>query len=424
MKRRHFLIGMAGAGLAAAFFLKPEDGGADYSPYFRDLNTELKRNGFYRPQLIVDLERLDKNIEALQKGFDPDTGYRVVAKSLPCPELLAYVMEKTASRRLMAFHQPFINHMAEAFPENEILLGKPMPVESAHRFYQSLPGETPFDPGRQLQWLIDTPLRLAQYQELAQALDLRMRVNIEIDIGLHRGGVSRPDEFLDMMNRIQSDPGHLALTGLMGYDPHVVKIPGILKSSDDAYRESQTAYQEYLQLIREHHPQIDIDTLCLNGAGSPTLELHKQGTVANELSAGSCLVKPTDFDLPSLQAYSPAAYIATPVLKKLSSTRIPAIESFGEILNWWDPNTKQSFFIYGGRWMARYESPPGLQDNPLYGPSTNQHLINGSDRIKLEVDDHIFLRPTQSEFVFLQFGDLLTVRNGKIEDQWSVFGQA
>jgi D-serine deaminase-like pyridoxal phosphate-dependent protein len=36
----------------------------------------------------------------------------------------------------------------------------------------------------------------------------------------------------------------------------------------------------------------------------------------------------------------------------------------------------------------------------------------------------MFLRPTQSEFVMLQFGDLLAVADGEIVDRWPVFDQA
>jgi D-serine deaminase-like pyridoxal phosphate-dependent protein len=39
------------------------------------------------------------------------------------------------------------------------------------------------------------------------------------------------------------------------------------------------------------------------------------------------------------------------------------------------------------------------------------------------VDDHIFFRPTQSEFVMLQFGDLLVIDNNQIVDTWPVFQQ-
>ena len=73
--------------------------------------------------------------------------------------------------------------------------------------------------------------------------------------------------------------------------------------------------------------------------------------------------------------------------------------------------------------MADFESPKGLQHNSLYGASTNQAMVNGSNKIKLNVDDHIFLRPHQSEFVFLQFGDLLVVSDGKVVDQWPILKQ-
>ena len=70
--------------------------------------------------------------------------------------------------------------------------------------------------------------------------------------------------------------------------------------------------------------------------------------------------------------------------------------------------------------MAHFESPEGLRGNKLYGASTNQEIVNGSEKTRLEVDDHIFLRPTQSEFVFLQFGDLLAVKDGKIVNRWPI----
>ena len=84
---------------------------------------------------------------------------------------------------------------------------------------------------------------------------------------------------------------------------------------------------------------------------------------------------------------------------------------------------EQTFFIYGGKWLAQYESPQGLQGNGLFGTSTNQDIVNGSLKVNLNIDDHVFLRPTQSEFVFLQFGSLLTLRNKDITNQWSILKQ-
>ena len=69
----------------------------------------------------------------------------------------------------MLFHQPFINQVATAFPDTDILLGKPMPVGAAANFYGALgPGD--FNPERQLRWLLDTPERLVEYRELATGI--------------------------------------------------------------------------------------------------------------------------------------------------------------------------------------------------------------------------------------------------------------
>jgi len=423
MNRRHFLIALGGAAVASFFIFKPKDSGASYTPYFNNLNEELKKQGPFTPSMVVDLNKLDQNIKTLMTGIPEGIKYRIVAKSLPSPELLGHIMKTAQTDRLMLFHQPFISHAAEAFPNADILLGKPMPVKSAQFFYEHFSNASGFTPSKQLQWLIDTRERLSQYHSLAKTLNVKMLINVEIDVGLHRGGLKEPDGLIPILDEIINDPEHLTFSGLMGYDPHVVAIPRVIKSPETAYHDSQVIYQSFINIIKEKYPQIDITKLCLNGAGSPTISLHKSGTVINDMAAGSCLVKPTHFDIPTLQQFLPASYIATPVLKKFKDTRIPSIEGLKGLFSWWDPNMQQTFFIYGGDWMADFESPGGLQKNSLYGASTNQAMVNGSNRIKLNVDDHIFLRPHQSEFVFLQFGDLLAVQDGTIIGRWPILKQ-
>ena len=50
-------------------------------------------------------------------------------------------------------------------------------------------------------------------------------------------------------------------------------------------------------------------------------------------------------------------------------------------------------------------------------------MLNGSKAVVLEVDDYVFYRPTQSESVMLQFGDLALVRGGRIVDFWPVLDE-
>jgi D-serine deaminase-like pyridoxal phosphate-dependent protein len=83
-------------------------------------------------------------------------------------------------------------------------------------------------------------------------------------------------------------------------------------------------------------------------------------------------------------------------------------------MSFWNPNSERAFFIYGGHWLARPVSPPGLEHSPLYGRSSNQELLTGSRSVELEPDDYVFFRPTQSEAVFLQFGDIAIYEDGRI----------
>lgn len=425
MKRRRLLLGGMGLG-AAAFaggsWLRPDDGGAPHDAYFAALNRELKKNGPARPCLLVDLDRLDHNIDLVVASVArrPGRHYRIVEKSLPCPGLIEYVMRRSGSRRLMSFHQPFLNHDAAMFPDADILLGKPLPVRSVERFYRELRGG--FDPARQLQWLVDTPERVAQYLELARGLDARLRLNIEIDVGLHRGGVADPATLSGMLDAIAAEPDRLTFCGFMGYDPHVgMGVPRLLGTPPQLLARVMTVYQACVQTLRAGHPALWREDLTFNTAGSPSYRLHETESLTNDISVGTALLKPGHYELPSLAEHRPAAWIATPVLKATGPVRIPALDDRSRILSWWDVNQRGTFFVYGGHWMADYASPRGLRPNAVYGRSSNQEIVNGAASVGLAVDDHVFLRPHQSEGVLLQFGDLLAVRGARIQEQWPVF---
>jgi D-serine deaminase-like pyridoxal phosphate-dependent protein len=417
MKRRSLLLGgMAGA-LGLGAIMRPRDNGHDHDAYFQSLSSALDSAGQARPTLVVDRGLLEANIKTLMSHINDRFAYRIVAKSLPSLPLLETVMQVSGSDRLMLFHQPFVNQVATRFPNVDILLGKPMPVMAAHNFYRQFPGGD-FKPQRQLRWLLDTPERIAQYDQLAQSLGQNMQICIELDVGLHRGGVRSDEQLLVMLDQIQQSD-RLQFCGFMGYEPHIVKMP---VGDPITYRDRAVAlYQHYVDVARHYLGDAWPQNVLLNAGGSPTYQLYDQGDFPfNELSVGSCLVKPTDFDLPTLADHKPASYIATPVLKTLDTLEIPGID-LGGLQSMWDPNRARTFFTYGGFWKAKPESPRGLTNNPFFGRSTNQEMLNGSRSITLQPDDWVFLRPTQSEFVFLQFGDIAVYNKGRIIDQWPVF---
>jgi len=188
-----------------------------------------------------------------------------------------------------------------------------------------------------------------------------------------------------------------------------------------AWDESQKRYQTAWRLANELLGPQHREGLTLNTAGSPTFRLHDGKGVANEVSVGSAALMPLDFEKPLLADLLPAAFIATPVLKTWPQFRLPEGATWlSRLAQTWDPNQTRGLAIHGGHWLAEVASPEGVAASGLYGPSSNQQVMVASSRVDLQPDDHVFLRPRQSEAVLLQFGDLLVFDGQRISARWPV----
>lgn len=381
--------------------------------YFKQLNFDLKKQEVVTPQLIVDAAALKQNIQHVQVRLShaQHLKARLVVKSLASLDLLKMLSEQINTQRFMVFHQPHIISILENFAEADILLGKPMPAQAAGCFYEK---HSEWSDAK-VQWLIDTKQRLQQYLEIAQVYSICLNVNIEIDVGLHRGGVQSTQQLAEILKLIQQYPQYLKLSGLMGYDAHVTKIPAIIKKPELAYIESQQIYANYQNLIQKQFPTLWNDGLCFNGGGSPTFSFHTTESVCNDLSFGSMLLKPSDFDSDFLKALQPALWIATSVLKVLPFTQLPSMSLLDKL-----PHKSKALFIYGGYWLANYVYPKQAHPHVLYGRSSNQELVNVPKDCEIQVDDFVFLRPTQSEAIIPQFSELKIYKQHAFES-WDTF---
>ena len=385
------------------------------SKYFQQLTRDLQQQGTGTPQLILDLAQYQQNLEIVQAKIPAQLKPRLVVKSLASIPLLKLASEKLNTRRFMVFHLPHLLEMMRAFEQADILLGKPMPIHAVQGFYQNVPEQNKINDQVNIQWLIDDVERLKQYLQLAQELYLSLNLNIEIDVGLHRGGVQNQSEFIALLKLIQHNAAYLKLSGLMGYDAHVAKLPKILKSPDKSYQQSQQMYQQYKTILQQQFPDLWHEGLCFNGGGSPTFMQHCQQSVCNDLAFGSMLLKPSDFDLDNLSALKCALWIAAPILKVLPYSQIPGLEMLNHL-----PHRHKALFIYGGYWQADYIYPEKSQPHLLYGRSSNQEMLQVPRQCDIHVDDYVFLRPTQSEAIIPQFAQLYVYVEGKFI-QWQTF---
>lgn len=404
--------GLAAFGAGGLLALRSSDHGGDHDAYFKALQAELARYGLAQPVLVVDAARLDANIAVLRAAVGrAHLPLRVVVKSLPCPTLLDRVAKGLGTDRFMVFNGAMLAAMLALHPGGDYLVGKPLPAPLVAQLYATQ-GPAAL---ANVQWLVDTPERIAVYAAIARANATRMKLSFEIDVGLHRGGFADAAALTGGVKAALA-AGCFDVAGLMGYDAHVAK----LGNGDAAWADAQTRYAAAIRALGQVVPG-DPRRLTLNSAGSYTVMRHTHGTVANEVSVGSAFVKPNDFDIVENAALAPAMFIATPVIKAGHKLDLPGHSNLDGPLAFIDANTAQAVYIFGGHWLADPVSPPGLQTSDLIGLSSNQELLTGSWRVHLKPDDTVFLRPHQSEALMLQFGDLALYEGGRIGERWPVF---
>src|SRR5690606_15331838 len=173
-----------------------------------------------------------QNLEIVQAKIPAQLKPRLVVKSLASIPLLKLASEKLNTRRLMVFHLPHLLEMMRAFEQADILLGKPMPIHAVQGFYQNFPEQNKANDQSNNQWLIYDIKRLKQYLKFAQESNLQLNINIEIDVGLHRGRESSQQQIIALLKLIQQYPVDHWLSVIKGYEDHVAKLPNILISTE------------------------------------------------------------------------------------------------------------------------------------------------------------------------------------------------
>ncbi|MCB1687343.1 MAG: alanine racemase [Halioglobus sp.] len=405
---------------AVVWRVYPRDKSAPPSAYFQKLSTVLAQSRIAKPVLIIDRQRLTKNIDAVARharaiGVD----VRVAMKSLPSDPLLDAISERLGTNKMMIFSIDYLKTICLLKGYVDVLLGKPMPAMALADFYQES-ADHAYHPDTiaDIQWLVDNMERLQDYAAIAARQNLQLKVNLEIDIGIRRGGFDNTADVRTALEYVRNH-AHLEFSGFMGYEKHVYYVAFTDNSRQRLLEECLDFYQSCKRIAREvFGDTLPVDELTWNAAGSVTYPMYHSNAVANELTIGSCFVKPAHFDTRTLAMHEPALYIATLVLKTAPHFLVPGLPWLARLLSYWDVNRRRSFFIFGGLWNAAPVSPQGLAKNGFFGGSSNQECYFGAEGVDLKPGDYVFFRPNESEAVITQFNEILVYDDGEIVDTW------
>ena len=415
-------------GLVYVIIIKPRKVKSEYPPYFAKLNTALKAKRGGESTGIIDLDRLDSNVYLVKKRLGNDYKLRLVTKSLPCLDLLKYLMKKGNTNRLMVFSEPYIAEILDTFNADslDLLLGKPLPADALPRLATHKGWKT-------INWLVDTKARLNEYLAFAKKDSTHLKLSLEIDIGLHRGGFATLQEFSEAVEIIKQNSQYLTLTGTMGYDGHVPYVPFYInkeKSIEKAFANVQQLYGQFVDELKKHYDAKAIAAMTFNSGGSHTYFRYSgyKGTPVNDIAMGSGFVAPQQFEDVIEQGHQPALFLSSPVIKKIESSKLPHAEKLTALVYFWDPNLKVSYFLLGGGWPGEPVGPAGLKKNYLWDENDlgytnllpNQSIIGSSDENNLNVGDFVFYHAWEGDGM-LSFKKVTLYRQTGIVGEWDTY---
>lgn len=402
-----------------------------YQHYFAQLNRSLKEKRGGTSACIIDLDRLDSNLRCIRTTLGSSYKLRLATKSLPSLGLLKCLMTRAETNRLMVFSEPFLAViLTELISDSlDILLGKPLPVEAFMRLRA-------YDRWSSVHWLIDTKERLNEYLSYSQQQQpsTQIKISLEIDVGLYRGGFQTIEDFSDAVRIIQQNSQYLELTGLMGYDGHVPHVPFYInreRAIEKAFVRAQDKYRQFVDALSKQYDPKAIRQMTFNSGGSQTFMYYSQRqsiTPVNDIAIGSGFLMPQQFSNLAQLGCQPALFLASPVLKKIGPSPLPHAETLTALLYWWDPNLKVSFVMLDGGWPGELICPIGVTKNywweaHQFGYTNllpNQTIIGSSDENTLQIGDFVFSHPWEGDSI-LCFKKLVLYRHSGIVGEWDTY---
>jgi D-serine deaminase-like pyridoxal phosphate-dependent protein len=397
-------------------------------------NEELRAKAGGRETSLVDLDAVDNNLELVGRSLGSGIALRLVAKSLPCIQLLEYMMVTACTNRIMAFSEGMVRDLLCRFGSDvDILLGRPASVEAAARTFATLDTRSSggANPAGGVRWLVDTAERMQQYADLAAERGSPINISVEIDVGLRRGGARDDDELLAMLSIIDGS-SMLQFTGFMGYEGHVPFAP-TGANPDIEFDNVQQRYADFVEAGRAAYPAMFDGPLIFNSGGSRTYHYYTDDldTPVNEVAMGSAFFYPGNFsNIPETELRR-ATFLGTPVLKRIDPAEAPFAPGFLPTLAEDDPSLEVSYVTVAGAFPGEQLYPEGLVVNPVTSSVdeggggvvnllSNQAEWLGSRQVPLEVGDFIFYHPWEGDGV-RWLSRLDVFRGGELIDQWATF---
>ncbi len=229
------------------------------------------------PQLLIDLDILDANLERMLSDFrDRRLDLRVHFKSLKCGSLARYLLGKGVTKFLCAK----LNE-AEVLAEagiKDVFVANQIVGEAKLRRLCELARRV------RLRVCVDDASNVEDMGRAARAAGVTVGVLVEVDVGMGRCGVEPGRPALDLARLVRQQEG-LRFDGLQGYDGHLQMLP-------DAAEQRRRCLEGLEKLVgtRRLLEESGIPVAVVTGAGTGTCAVVGRYDGVTEIQPGSFLL--------------------------------------------------------------------------------------------------------------------------------------
>ena len=214
------------------------------------------------PALLIDRERLTKNLSDMQRYADENgVALRPHTKTHKCPAIAKLQLEAGACGIAVAK-----TGEAEAMAQNglrDIFIANEIVGETKLRRIAALAQS-----GVRISFGVDTPCQVTAAEAVFAALNVRVPVLIEIEVGENRSGIIEESDFLCLLDTIRVCP-HVPFGGIFSHDGNSYGAPDL-----DALRALSLGAQRRTLRFAELAAQHGMPCKTVSYGATPTFMNH------------------------------------------------------------------------------------------------------------------------------------------------------
>ncbi len=357
-----------------------------------------------RPTAVVDLDAFDTNGTEMLRRADGKP-IRVASKSLRVRSLIERALSREGYAGVLAYSAAEAGWLAGHGVTDVVVAYPTVDREAISRVAA--------DPSlaERVTFMADLPEHLHLLDDLAGETPLRVCLDIDaslrvgpVTIGAHRSSLHTAADGERAAKLAAGLPG-VRVVGLMFYEAQVAGVPdsnaAVRTIKRRSLAELATRRGEVVDAVGRHAA-----LEFVNGGGTGSLHETTRSDAVTELAAGSGFFTPRLFDDYRNTHLRPAAYFASPVVRKPAADVVVTF-SGGYIASGPPSRSRVPVPVH----------PEGLGWFSQEGAGEVQTPLKGKAARRLEVGDPVWFRHGKAGEMCERFDTVLLVRDGEVVDR-------